>query len=44
MIAPAAAHVYGVAVSVSDWSDVPDRLAKLKTPPEFLQLLEQKNI
>ena len=36
--------VLGKIAQFAKESDVPDRLAKLKTPPEFLQLLEQKNI
>jgi mannitol/fructose-specific phosphotransferase system IIA component (Ntr-type) len=36
--------VLGKIAQFAKEADVPDRLAKLKTPAEFLQLLEQKNI
>ena len=36
--------VLGKIAQFAKEADVPDRLAKLKAPPEFLQLLEQKNI
>ncbi len=36
--------VLGKIAQFAKESDVPDRLAKLKTPPQFLKLLEDKNI
>jgi mannitol/fructose-specific phosphotransferase system IIA component (Ntr-type) len=36
--------VLGKIAQFAKESDVPDRLAKLKTPKEFLKLLEDKNI
>jgi nitrogen PTS system EIIA component len=36
--------VLGKIAQFAKESDVPDKLAKLNTPQEFLQLLEQKNI
>jgi PTS system nitrogen regulatory IIA component len=36
--------VLGKIAQFAKEADVPERLAKLKTPAEFLQLLEQKNI
>lgn len=36
--------VLGKIAQFAKESEVPDRLAKLKTPPQFLKLLEDKNI
>jgi PTS system nitrogen regulatory IIA component len=36
--------VLGKIAQFAKEADVPDRLAKLNAPPEFLQLLEEKNI
>ncbi len=36
--------VLGKIAQFAKESDVPDRLARLNTPPEFLKLLEDKNI
>ena len=36
--------VLGKIAQFAKESDVPDRLAKLKSPKEFLKLLEDKNI